>query len=102
MSPDRRVSGRSSFWIEATCHIDGAACRAKLTDVSIDGCRAEVTAAGLTAGNRVVLQLDDLLSLPATVAWVDGAQAGLEFGHPMMGAMLSQFILRYGRDDGLH
>jgi hypothetical protein len=103
MAPDRRKCGRSDAWVEAECHLRGVVRRARLTGASQGGCRAQVAFEGMVPGDRVVLQLSELLALPATVVWVDeGGETGLEFTSPMVGAMLGQYILQYGRREGPH
>jgi len=73
-----------------------------VTDISHDGCRAEVKVAGMAPGDRVMLTLSKLLVLPATVVWVNGAEIGCAFANPMLGAMLSEFALRDSRNRRLH
>jgi hypothetical protein len=102
MAPDRRRFSRTNTWVEAACHVRGTVRRARLTDVSNDGCRAEMAGKDTLPGDRVVIRLTDLLVLPATVVWVHERHAGLEFANPMIGAMLNQFVLRHGRKDQLH
>lgn len=106
MSPDRRKSARSPAWVEAACHIRGGVHPARLSEVSSVGCRMQLALAGASPGDRVVLQLTELLALPATVVWVSeigtSGEAGLEFASPMMGAMLGQFLLRHGKRGRLH
>lgn len=101
MAPDRRRMDRSASWVEASCDIRGRACRARISDVSHDGCRAVMGSGTIAPGDRVVIKLTDLLVLPATVVWYREGQTGLQFASPMLGAMLSQFILRFGQFDRL-
>lgn len=101
MAPDRRRTDRNA-WVEAACHARGRASRARLTNVSHDGCRAEMSAKGIVPGDRVILKLTELLVLPATVVWVHDDETGFAFANPMLGAMLSQFVLRHGKGQRLH
>jgi hypothetical protein len=102
MAPDRRKVARTNTWVEAACHIGGVVRPARLTDVSHEGCCAEMAVRIAAPGDRVVLTLTELLVLPATVVWVRGGRTGLEFANPMLGAMLSQFVIRHGKPDRLH
>lgn len=101
MAPERRRMDRSASWVEASCDIRGRACRARISDVSHNGCRAVMWSRQITPGDRVVIRLSDLLVLPATVAWYREGQTGLEFASPMLGAMLSEFVQRFGQLDRL-
>lgn len=102
MAPDRRRMDRTASWVEASCHVGGRSCRARISDVSPTGCRAVMGARNITPGDRVVLKLSDLMVLPATVIWYHEGQTGLEFASPILGAMLRQFVLRFGKLDRLH
>lgn len=102
MAPDRRRSDRTASWVDASCHLHGHVSAVRLTDVSHDGCRGEVAARSMVPGDRVMLELSELLVLPATVAWVNGDETGFQFANPMLGALLSQFAMRHGRGRRLH
>ncbi|RZK02313.1 MAG: PilZ domain-containing protein [Novosphingobium sp.] len=91
---ERRQFDRETATIAAACRVRGIAYRARLSEVSQQGCCAEMARDVAAPGERVLLQLGSLLVLPAVVRWVTGERAGLEFAHPLHGAMLTQYALR--------
>lgn len=91
---ERRQFDRETATIAAACRVRGIAYRARLSEVSQQGCCAEMARDVAAPGERVLLQLGSLLVLPAVVRWVTGERAGLEFAHPLQGAMLTQYALR--------
>lgn len=95
---ERRQFDRETATIAAACRVRGIAYRARLSAVSQQGCCAEMAREVAAPGERVLLQLGALLVLPAVVRWVEGDQAGLEFAHPLHGAMLSQYALRQAEE----
>lgn len=94
MKPERRQSDRESAAIAAACRVRGIAYRAELSEVSRVGCCAEMARDVALPGERVLLQLGQMLVLPAVVRWVSGGKAGLEFANPLHGAMLNQYARR--------
>jgi len=88
---ERRQFDREIATIAAACRVRGIAYRARLSEVSHQGCCAELARDVAVPGERVMLQLGRLLVLPAIVRWAEGDRAGLEFAHPMHGAMLRQY-----------
>ena len=104
MAPDRslnrRKDARSEAAIVAACRIRGIAHSARLTNLSMNGCCADIDRHPAIPGERVLVRLNPLLVLPATVKWVAGRQAGLEFENPIHGAILGQFAARRGRERG--
>ncbi|MEJ5976845.1 PilZ domain-containing protein [Novosphingobium sp. PS1R-30] len=91
---ERRQFDRETATIAAACRVRGIAYRARLSEVSQQGCCAEMARDVAAPGERVLLQLGSLLVLPAVVRWVTGERTGLEFAHPLHGAMLTQYALR--------
>ena len=94
MEPERRQSDRRDAAIAAACRVRGVAYRAELSDVSRVGCCAEMARDVALPGERVLLQLGQMLVMPAVVRWVSGCKAGLEFASPLHGAMLNQYARR--------
>jgi PilZ domain len=62
-------------------------------DVSPDGCRVELVEM-VDTGERVIVRLPSLEALAAEVAWVRGANAGLQFQRPLHPAVFDQLIDR--------
>jgi|GEM_PF-2920988 len=100
MAPNRRKDPRKEAAIFAACRIRGIAHSARLTNVSMNGCCADIDHHSASPGERVLVRLNALLVLPATVKWVTGRQTGLEFANPFHGAMLGQFAARRSRERG--
>lgn len=94
MQMERRQFDRETATVAAACRVRGIAYRARLSEVSQQGCCAEMARDVAAPGERILLQLGALLTLPAIVRWVEGDRAGLEFAHPLHGAMLSQYARR--------
>lgn len=100
MQLERRHFPRDLTAVTAACRIRGIAYRARLSEVSSLGCCAQMAPHVAHPGERVLLQLGRLLSLPAVVRWVADDKAGLEFATPSHGAMLGQFVRRQRRSRG--
>lgn len=100
MPPEEDQLRSAGCWVEAACHWHGGAHRAVLWDISKGGCRAGMVATGVAPGDRVLLQVTELLVLPATIDWVRDGQVGLRFASPMAGAMLGEFARRQGLPNG--
>ena len=62
-------------------------------DVSPDGCRVELVEM-VDTGERVIVRLPSLEPLGAEVAWVKGANAGLQFQRALHPAVFDQLIDR--------
>ena len=62
-------------------------------DVSPDGCRVELVEM-VDIGERVIVRLPSIEPLGAEVAWVKGANAGLQFQRPLHPAVFEQLIDR--------
>lgn len=86
--------------VNATCRVRGVGHRVKLLDMTKTGCRAEPSVLGAAPGDHVILQLTNLLVLPATILWVRGWRTGLSFSNPLHGAMLCEFARRQSFDAG--
>ena len=92
MAQERRKSPREPLALDATCRrTDGRACPVRLREISRLGCRAEFSAGPAPLGERVLLHLDNCVSLLATVQWSRTGQAGLAFANPLHGAILMEF-----------
>lgn len=63
-------------------------------DVSPDGCRVELVEM-VDAGERVIVRLPALEPLGAEVAWVQGANAGLQFQRTLHPAVFEQLMERF-------
>ena len=79
------------------CRTNGRAYPVRLSEISKAGCRAEMGANPAKVGAKIVLELDPLVSLRATVRWTRVGQAGLSFANPLHGAMLLEFAARANR-----
>jgi hypothetical protein len=97
LEPERRQSDRENAAIAAACRVRGIAYRAELSEVSRVGCCADMVRDVARPGERVLLQLGQMLVLPAVVRWASGGKAGLEFANPLHGAMLNQYARRQAR-----
>ena len=91
MSAERRGSSREKLTFEALCQARGYTCAVQLSEISNSGCRAQLGLRRTGVGERIVLALNDYVSLPATVKWARFGQAGLAFANPLHGAILVQF-----------
>lgn len=96
MEPERRKSNRESATMAAACGVRGVAYRARLSDLSHTGCRAEMARDVMRPGERVLIQIGRLLAVPAEVRWVSHGAAGIEFANPLHGAMLCKMAGRRG------
>ena len=85
MSSDRRIAERINVALDAVCRREGESWQARISNVSLGGCGIELP--------WKVLELDEDIVLPATVAWVGTKRAGLAFAGKSYGAM----ILEYAR-----
>ena len=92
MASERRQNPRTDLAVEIDCRFHGVARKGKLSNVSRQGCCLEMSGHSVIPGDRIALTPSKLLVLPATVAWTDGARAGLTFASPMIGNMLGQFF----------
>jgi hypothetical protein len=93
MSSDRRIAERINVALDAVCRREGESWQARISNVSLGGCGIELPWKVLERGDRLVLELDEDIVLPATVAWVGTKRAGLAFAGKSYGAM----ILEYAR-----
>jgi len=94
MLPERRRVVRAKWVVEASCRVDGVGHPVRLLNMSKAGCCAEASLPGAVPGDRVLLQLTDLVVLPATIRWVRGWRTGLAFTNPLHGALLCEFAKR--------
>lgn len=97
MGQDLRKLPRERRAFDAVCRANGRAYPVRLSEISKAGCRAEMGTNPTKVGSRVVLELDPLVTLRATVRWTRVGQAGLSFANPLHGAMLLEFAARAKR-----
>jgi hypothetical protein len=62
----------------------------EISDVSAQGCCVKINAGLLRVGSHVSVQPDDMDAVGATVRWVAGFYAGLEFDQPLCDTMRDQ------------
>jgi hypothetical protein len=91
MSADRRTSERIPISLSAKCRRNGESWRAQISNISLGGCCVELASKVLERGDRLALELQDDLVLPATVAWAGTKRAGLAFASPLYSAMIEEF-----------
>lgn len=97
MIHDRHPLSREQLSLEAIYRRKGRACPVRLTDISSTGCQAEIGEEPAVVGERVILKLNDHVSLTATVQWSGFGEAGLSFANPLHGALLLQYALSAAR-----
>ena len=66
-----------------------------VSDLSVTGCKIEAIYLSLTAGEHVMLRLEGLQALPATVVWCSGPSAGLLFENPLHPAVLDNLCQQH-------
>lgn len=81
--PVERQSDREQVFVKARCrtsrwHVGDAS----LSDISAHGC-CVVTRAALVKGQSIDIRYGSNKSLPATVRWLKGLSAGVEFDKPL-------------------
>jgi hypothetical protein len=91
MSRDRRIAERINVALDAICRREGESWQARISNVSLGGCGIELPWKVLERGDQLVLELDDDLYLPATVAWVGTKRAGLAFAGESYGRMIVEY-----------
>ncbi|HSG35402.1 MAG TPA: PilZ domain-containing protein [Sphingomonadaceae bacterium] len=91
MSQDRRTAERVPIVLNAVCRREGESWKALISNVSEGGCCLELPWKVLDRGDRIALELDEHLVLPATVAWAGTKRAGLAFSSPLFGAMITEY-----------
>lgn len=67
-----------------------------LKDMTPYGARIEGMG-DIRIGDEITLLLPGLQPKTATVAWVDGASAGVEFDHPLHGEIFRELVKDYAR-----
>jgi len=91
MSADRRTSERVPVSLDANCRRDGERWSARISNISLGGCCVELESKVLERGDRLAIELDHDLVLPATVAWAGTKRAGLAFASPLYSALIEEF-----------
>ena len=99
MRKERRSSARSSTGLGAICRREGKQWPARLDNVSRQGCCVDLPRKVLARGDRMLLELNEQLVLPATVKWTRFRRAGVEFANPLHGAVLCEFVRRSSSED---
>jgi hypothetical protein len=80
-SEDERRSSRAKVMLAATIEYDGQSIPVRIDDLSSHG--AKVLGDRLPGIDTPVTFRCKTLAVSAYVAWVDGAMAGIGFGHPV-------------------
>lgn len=82
--PDPRRSERLALAMPARCRtLGGFADDVVIRDIAPHGCRIVSHALAVRPGAKVVLRPTGLEGLCATVCWVRGHEAGVEFDQPL-------------------
>jgi len=97
MSHERRDSERIAISFTAVCRREGEAWEARISNISLGGCCLELPWKVLERGDRIALELNDEIVLPATVAWAGTKRAGLAFTNPIYGSMVAEFAEQAAR-----
>jgi hypothetical protein len=87
----RRAIPRMSVEASASVRASGRTLRAVVCDISSLGARVRTDIA-LTAGDRTVVELDDLPSIHAYVRWSAGQDSGLVFETPIPMQIIAHWI----------
>jgi hypothetical protein len=95
MSADRRTAERIPISLTARCRRNGETWRARISNISLGGCCVELATKVLERGDRLAIELQDDLVLPATVAWAGNKRAGLAFASPLYSAMIEEFAQQF-------
>ena len=90
--PGERRSDREQVFVKARCrtsrwHVGDAS----LSDISSHGC-CVVTRAALVEGQSIDIRYGSNKGLPATVRWVKGLSAGIEFDKPLADDDLEELL----------
>lgn len=89
-------SERISFDIMVRYRFDGARTTTLLRNLTCGGARIDGIG-GLRCGDTVTLSLPSLKSKEATVVWMVGDSAGLEFDRPLHPDIFEELVLRHAR-----
>ena len=57
-------------------------------DISASGCRIECSDTTPVVGSTLLIQIRTGIYIPGQVVWVDGSQAGIQFGIQLHGTLL--------------
>ena len=87
----RRAIPRMSVEASASVRASGRTHRAVVRDISSLGARVHTDTA-LTAGDRTVVELDDLPSINAYVRWSEGEDSGLVFETPIPMQIIAHWL----------
>jgi hypothetical protein len=91
-----RRAERNALVMPARCRSrSGFVDRVVITDISRFGCRIESFALTMREGDPVVITPEVLEGLCATVCWVSGHSAGLEFATPLYGPVVEHLCRLY-------
>src|SRR5258706_6291122 len=84
-----RRTERLPVTITAKCRsLTGMAGDVVLQDITPEGCRVLTRSAVLNVDQRIVIRLESMEGVPATVRWVTRHEAGLEFDWPLYGPVV--------------
>jgi PilZ domain len=90
--PDRRRAQRSALRLDASVREPGRSrVAARLIDISIHGCRIEVTP-GVSSDSWLLLTIAGLETQYCRVVWCCHEFAGVEFATPLAQAVLDQLL----------
>lgn len=84
-----------NFATSFTRHGGAEATDAHVMDLSTYGCLL-ATPGRTQLGGFVTLTLSQSLTVEGWIAWSKGDHAGLDFAHPLPGAVVEQMIVEYG------
>lgn len=92
LRPNRRRSmPRVEVEASAVLRAGGRTQRATICDISSVGARVR-TRVELSPGDRAIIELADLPSLPAFVRWADGEESGLAFETPIPMQIIAHWV----------
>lgn len=95
-----RCSERSAATAEAAlCRPGKPDCRARVLDLSPQGCRLEI-AFHADVDDHVWIKFDGLEALEATVCWVAGFKMGLRYANPIHPAVFDLLLARFRGEAG--
>jgi hypothetical protein len=76
-------------YLSAQCRTSrGGVSDIQVLDLSEVGCLIDKRMISMQQGDRVLIKLEGLAYLPATVLWIEEGEAGLSFEQPIYGPVL--------------
>ena len=86
---ERRAHNRVVTQIDVEVLVAGRLRRAKISNLSVSGCRIETSSGFMEAGDAIVLRLPGTIRMTGTVAWREGREGGVEFRTGMHPAIVA-------------